>query len=198
MGANERIATPLLIDGLMPTYVAGIAEHLIVQAEPERTFAAARELDFLGVHTPLLDTAMWMRGLPARLSGKPIGAPRRLVLAEGDALPGWSVLGEQPGRELAFGAVGRFWQPDIEWRDVAPVDFPAFDEPGWGKLVADFSVLPYGAAATLLTYECRTTTTDAESRRRFLRYWRLVRPFVAHIFRATLTTIRDDVERPTG
>jgi hypothetical protein len=55
-------------------------------------------------------------------------------------------------------------------------------------------VLPYGDGATLLSYECRTQTTDAESRRRFARYWSLMRPFIAHIFRATVRTIRDNAE----
>jgi hypothetical protein len=111
------------------------------------------------------------------------------VLSAGDELPGWAVLGEQPGREFAFGAIGRFWQPSIEWHDVPAADFAAFAVPGWGKIVADFSVVPYGEHASLLTYECRTTTTDIDSRARFLRYWRLVRPFVGHIFRATVATI---------
>ena len=53
---------------------------------------------------------------------------------------------------------------------------------------------PYGADSTLLSYECRTVTTDAESRRKFARYWWLMRPFIAHIFRATVRTIRDDAE----
>ncbi len=60
--------------------------------------------------------------------------------------------------------------------------------------MANFSVVPYGEHATLLTYECRTATTDTESRLRFIRYWSLVRPFVAHIFRATVATIRDHAE----
>jgi hypothetical protein len=71
----------------------------------------------------------------------------------------------------------------------AAADFAAFAVPGWGKIVADFSVVPHGEHASLLTYECRTTTTDIDSRARFLRYWRLVRPFVGHIFRATVATI---------
>ena len=77
-------------------------------------------------------------------------------------------------------------------------EFASFDEPGWGKIVANFSVLPYGTRATLLTYECRTVTTDPASRQKFLRYWTVIRPFVAHIFRATVRTIRDNAEpQPT-
>ena len=73
---------------------------------------------------------------------------------------------------------------------------PSFAEPGWGKIVASFSVVPYGERATLLTYECRTMTTDPVSRQKFLRYWTLMRPFIAHIFRATVRTIRDNAEQP--
>ena len=59
------------------------------------------------IHTPLLDTAMWVRGLPGRITGTERPPPPRLVPAEQTgALPGWVMLGEQPGRELTFGAVG--------------------------------------------------------------------------------------------
>ena len=191
---SSPVPGALLIDALMPTWDASIAAHLIVRADPRRTFGAARDLDFLSVHSPLLAASMWVRGIPDRLSRRPSVTPPRLVLSAGDELPGWVVLGEQPGRELAFGAVGRFWQPNIEWHDVPADEFAAFAVPGWGKIVADFSVVPYGEHASLLTYECRTATTDADSRVRFLRYWRLIRPFVAHIFRATVATIRDHAE----
>ena len=184
MSAN---AEPLIIDTVMPAFDFGIAEHIIVRADPATTFSAARELDFLSVRTPLLDTAMWLRGLPARVTHQAVPAPPRLVLAEGDELPGWVVLGEQPDRELAFGAVGKFWQPNIEWRDVPVEEFARFAEPGWGKIAANFSVLSYGTGAALLSYECRTVTTDAEARRKFARYWWLMRPFIAHIFRCDRT-----------
>ena len=195
---------PLVIETVLPDALVEIAEHRIVDAEPAATYDAARALDFLQVRTPLLDASMWVRGVPARLKGEPTPeiASMRLsdALEGGDmGLPGWLILGEEPGRELAFGAVGRFWQPDIEWREVAREDFKDFDDAGWGKIAANFSVRPYGAHRTLLTYACRVGTTDPDSGRRFGRYWRLVRPFVGHIFRATLATIAAAAEeRPTG
>ncbi|WP_197417736.1 hypothetical protein [Mycobacterium sp. GA-2829] len=186
-------ADRMLIEDLMPTFDARIVEHLVVDADPVTTFTAARNLDLLTVRSPMVVASMWLRGLPDRLRGA-ASPPPALVIADGVGMPGWLVLGERPGREIAFGAVGKFWQAAIEWRDVPAAEFSRFTEPGWGRIAANFSVLPYGADAALLTYECRTVTTDPQSRRRFLRYWCLIRPFVGHILRATLATIKVDAE----
>ncbi len=191
---SELRAERMLIESAVPSFDAMIAEHVVVAADPSTTFQAARALDLLTVRTPLLVASMWMRALPERMLGKASPPPPRLVMSEQIALPGWLALGEQPNREIAFGAVGKFWRALIEWRDIAPADFGGFDEPGWGKIAANFSVSPYGEGHTLLSYQCRTTTTDPGSRRRFMRYWWLIRPFVAHIMRATLNAIKADAE----
>jgi hypothetical protein len=183
----------MLIESAMPAFDVVIAEHTIVDADQSTTFDAARTLDLLTVRTPLLAASIWIRALPARWVGRAAPPLPQLVVATG-GLPGWLVLGERPSREIAFGAVGKFWRPVIEWRDVPPSEFGGFAEPGWGKIAANFSVTPYGERSTLLTYECRTVTTDPESRRCFLRYWRFIRPFVGHIMRATLTKIKSDAE----
>ena len=134
--------------------------------------------------------------LPSRLRGKAIDAPTHLRLAsEPGALPGWLILGQVPGRELAFGAIGRFWTADIEWRPVEPADFAAFDEPGWGKIACHLLVRPDGPGRSVLTYECRTATTDPDSRHSMGRYWWAIRPFVGYVLRASLRTIARDAER---
>jgi hypothetical protein len=194
VGMTTPDSDALIIESTMPTYDAVIVEHVVVAADPATTFAAARTLDLLTVHSPLLDLSMWLRGLPARLTGKAPPVLPELVIGPDMGLPGWTYLGQRPNREIAFGAVGRFWQPAIEWLDVPINDFSGFDEPGWGKIAANLSLRPYGSSSTLLTYECRTTTTDPGSRRLFLRYWRLIRPFVGHVLRATLRQIRVDAE----
>ena len=103
-------------------------------------------------------------------------------------------LGEVPGREIVFGAVGTFWRADIEWHDVPAEEFAAFAEPGWGKIACHLLVRPDGPGRSILTYECRTATTDLTSRARMSRYWWLIRPFVAYILRAVLRTIRANVD----
>lgn len=183
----------MIIEGAMPTFDAAIATHVIVAADAETTYEAARTLDLLTVRTPLLVASMWIRALPTRLLGRAAPPLPRLVVANG-GLPGWLLLGERQGQEIAFGAVGKFWQPVIEWRDVQPSEFRAFNEPGWGKIAANFFVIPYGEGSSLLRYECRTVTTDPVSRRRFMRYWWLIRPFVGHIMRATVSKIKANAE----
>jgi len=77
---------------------------------------------------------------------------------------------------------------------MTPDRFAAFEEPGWGRIAANFTLRPYGRRRTLVSYEARTATGDPDAARRFARYWRLVRPFVGHIMRATLATLRRDAE----
>jgi Flavodoxin domain len=79
-----------------------IAEHAIVDADPSTSFDAARTLDLLTVRTPLLVASIWIRGLPARWVGRAAPPLPQLVATGGP--PGWLVLGERPGREIAFGA----------------------------------------------------------------------------------------------
>jgi hypothetical protein len=121
-------------DDHRPDYDVALAVQKIVDADVATTFAAARELDFLRVRTPLLDTAMCLRGLPDRLRHRTAPPLAKLTLADGAGLPGWLSLGARQDNELAFGAVGKFWQANIERRDVPLAEFRDFREPGWGKI----------------------------------------------------------------
>ena len=149
----------MIIDEQLPVYDVVVVEHLVVAADRETTLAVATELDFLTVRTPLLTTAMWLRVLPDRLRHRPTAAGQ-VRPADGVGLPGWLSLGVREDSEVAFGAVGKFWQTNIEWRDVPLTEFAGFAEPGWGKIACNFTVRPYGTGTTLLTYECRTATTE--------------------------------------
>lgn len=185
----------MIIDEQLPVYDVVLIEHLVVPADQSTTLNAAADLDFLTVSDPLLNGAMWLRGLPDRIRHRVQPPLPEMIVGQGVGLPGWLLLGERAGSEVAFGAVGKFWQTSIEWRDVALDEFAAFAETGWGKIACNFAVRPYGDGTTLLTYECRTATTDAVSRRKFGRYWWLTRPFVGHIMRATLATIAANAAR---
>ena len=208
--APARPAAPpaeLLIDRYLPRYDVGLIEHTVAEADLATTWQALCELDLAQVHTPLMDAAMYLRGLPTRVAaqfgrGAPPEAPARLPLGGGGPpMQGWLSLGEVAEHEIALGAVGRFWQPDIQWYDVTgmtPEAFAAFTEPGWGRIAANFTVLAYTPSRTLVSYEVRTATADPDSARRFARYWTVIRPFVGHIMRAALTAVRADAQQRSG
>lgn len=199
----------MMIDEILPVFDATIIEHLVIEAPPDAVFRAAREMDFLQVHSPLVDALMAARDLPARLGrtlrGRPAPPPppgMRLAdmfdgSADQEGLEGWVALGEVPGRELVFGAVGKIWQPNIEWKPVAPDAFRDFAEPDYAKICAGFSIRSYGAHRSLVSYEARTAGTDATAGRKFLRYWWLVQRFVQVVLRAALTTIKGLAEDDT-
>ena len=53
-----------------------------------------------------------------------------------------------------------------------------------------FRLEPYGHSRTLVVYESRTVTTDAQAHRRFRRYWLALRPFIGVMMATALTAIR--------
>lgn len=196
----------MLIDRYLPEFDVTLIEHLVVDAEPVATWRALQDLDLMQVHSPLLDAAFFVRGLPVKVSGwfgrtgqTPPSPPELKLMGDGLGMDGWLALGEVTGREIAFGAVGRFWRPNIAWYDVrgmTPERFAAFREPGWGRIAANFSLRQYGAARTLISYEARTATADPDAARDFARYWTVIRPFVGHVMKAALAAVRRDAERP--
>lgn len=208
----EGEASPLLIDQLMPNHHASRVELAVVGADPGPTYEAVRELDFLSVHSPLMDAATWARGLPERIAvafgrHEPSPTPAAMRLSEmfdrgddeprpDDAMAMWMPLAEAPGRELVFGAVGRFWQPHIEWKHLESHMFGAFGEPGWGKIAAALRVAPFGVERSIVTYEARTVMTDEASRTKFMRYWALVSPFVGSVLRSVLRAAKEAAESP--
>jgi hypothetical protein len=198
-------STELLVDRYLPAFDTTLIEHRVMDADTAASWKALVELDLMQVHTPLMDAAIKVRGLPATVASAmgrqrpPAPPPPEMRLrGDGPGLPGWLPLGEVDGQEIAFGAVGRFWQPEMEWYDVegmTPEDFAAFTEPGWGRIGASFTLRPYGLTRTLASYEARTATPDADAARRFRRYWAIVSPFVGHILRAALDALAEDAER---
>ena len=62
----------MLIESVMPTPDAIIAEHAIVAADTATTFRAARTLDLMTVRSPLFALSMWIRRLPSSCSANPL------------------------------------------------------------------------------------------------------------------------------
>ena len=105
-----------------------------------------------------------------------------------------AVVGVDPGHEIVVGSIGRFWEKDYGPHRFTAEQFKAFDEPGYAKLAMDFTVVPVGNDESMLRYEARTQPTDDEGRRRFQRYWRIIRPGVGLVMSRAVSRIRAEAE----
>ncbi|WP_306060765.1 hypothetical protein [Natronococcus wangiae] len=188
----------MLIDRHLPEYDVTTIRHAVVEADPETTYEAILTADLLDTG-PIVRALGALRNAPTVIarrirgnSGAP--PPDRMRFIDVPETDEWMLLDETYGEEFVFGAIGKFWRPAIEWRQVASDEFSAFDEPGYAKLAIGLSVRPYGEDWTLLSYEARTATTDDRARRNFRRYWRVIGPFAGYLMSRTLERIAADAE----
>ena len=184
------------LDELLPEFDIRASYRIQIVAPPERVYASIWAADFN--HWGLMRALVTLRALPAALA-----APReawRRVRAQGGHRPvrlddllagGFTLLGEDPGKELVLGTIGRFWLPRGELRPVSPESFRIVSVPGTAKAAWNFAVHPGAEGRTLLTTETRVLGADPAIRRRFRRYWVVIGPFSGLIRREMLAAIRD-------
>lgn len=191
----------VLLDDIMPVWDATRIEHRVVPGVRAVVYDTALAVDLLDV--PRRNTAVraafavragaervaqTVRGAAVAPSSDP---PATFRLGDLDDHGEWLRLGARPAEEFVFGALGRFWAGRTEWEDVTAEQFAELDAPGFARIVANLSFREYGAARTLVSYEARTAATDSASRAQFLRYWRVVDPFVGVVMRGMLRLVAD-------
>jgi hypothetical protein len=174
----------------MPTYEVREVHEIKVGASAETTFAVAQELDMQ--ESPLVKAIF--SGREVLMGATRVPRQPQSFLSEVKSL-GWRVLAEEPGRHLVMGAVTQPWKANVQFRGLPPEEFLAFNEPGYAKITWTLVVEPTNPTASVFRTETRVTTTDAESRKRFRRYWTLVSPGVLLIRREMLRLVRRDAER---
>jgi hypothetical protein len=162
------------LDAFMPEAEVDECHQIVVEAPADVTFAAACELDLQS--SPVNAAIIAIRTLPARVRGEPIRVQEsKGLLAETLAL-GWGRLVEDPGRELVMGAVCQPWEGEVTFTPLPPDEFAGFGEPGFVKIAWTLSAESIGPHETLFQTRTRVMTTDADSRRRFRRYWAIFSP----------------------
>jgi len=125
------------------------------------------------------------------------GMPRASLTLAGMSRIGFTVLGEEEGREIVIGVVGRFWKRSPEIIPVSPADFRAFDEKGYAKAAFNFS-LEQTVSGTVVATETRVLCTSPSAYRALFAYWAMIRPFSGLVRRAMLSTIVRSAERSAG
>lgn len=170
----------------LPVYDVAMRHQQHVAVPAAAAWAALHRAD-LG-DSPVTRTLLILRGL------RRPGSARKLTLATLPAA-GFLPLGEDPGREVAFGLVGRFWTLSGGRVRVAPGEFRDFARPGYAKAVWTFGLEDAGRDTVQLVTETRVACVDAPSRRRFRLYWLCVGPFSGVIRRTMLAAVAREALR---
>jgi proline iminopeptidase len=175
-----------LLEQLLPRYAVAERDRRVIAAPPDQVWQAIQAVTLREL--PLVWGLFALRSLPVRLAGGkglPLASDPPLLAQLWAA--GFIRLGEDPGRELAGGVVGQPWKPTggESARVGDGAEFAAFQQPGFVKAAMSFRVTgrPGG---TLVETETRVVATDPVSRRRFARYWLLIRPGSGAIRRSWL------------
>ncbi len=203
--SREEAPTRLLrLDHCMPAWDATRIERRVIDATPETLYDITLNTDFLDAvrSSRAVRILFALRAAAERvitsLRVRPrarLASPRAIRVGSLPLRGEWVTLGQDWPREIAFGAIGRFWSGETKLLKTDASVFRSFAGTGFAKIACHFWFRPLGDGRTLVTYESRTKAIDAASRRAFLRYWRVVSPFVGVVMRAMLATIERNAKR---
>lgn len=186
-------ASTSLLESIMPVYDVQEVHSTHVDAPPANAFAAI--LSVTPGETALARPFMWVRTLPARVSGggrMDDAVWNRPFLS----VPSTAILGRVPDREIVMGLIGKFWRlRDGERVAVQSREqFMAFNRPGFAVSTLSFHVDPESSGSRVTTIT-RVRTTDPDSRRTFLRYWRVIGTGSGVLRRTWLQAVKARAER---
>ena len=154
------------LDDFLPAYEFSEHHAVAIDAPAARIDAAFREVSIADI--PAARALWWIRRL-----GRPYGDTSKPFI--GGDLPG-VVLEDVAEEGIVLGLTGQFWrvlggQRDAR-RPTTEEEFRAFVRPDTCKAVIDFRV-----GDRQLSTETRVHVADPASRKKFRRYWFVVRPF---------------------
>jgi hypothetical protein len=184
----------LLLDRWLPEFDVSKRHTISIRAPRDRVFEELLRYEFKrSLGTRVL---MALRGYGRRARRARVG--RIATLPESLARFGFTPLDEDPGRELVFGLVGRFWRPKGDLCTVSVADFGSFQEPGFAKAAWNLLVEEDGPGVVRLSTETRVLCLGDAARRKFLLYWRLIEPFSGLIRWSLLRGVRREAEAGSG
>lgn len=189
----------MLLDEFLPAFDARASYAIWIAASPDRIYASLRTADF--DHWGVTRFLFGLRGLPAAM-WEPRATWRRLrsqrwqqrLTLDRVMERGFALLGERPGQELVLGTEGRFWRARGELWPTSLEQFRQPSRPGTAKAAWNFALGQRTGERIEVATETRVLCADPGTRRRFLAYWTLVRPFSGLIRREMLTAIRAEAE----
>jgi hypothetical protein len=183
----------MLIDDFAPNPDARETHSIAINAPREIVYRALWTADLGG--SALIKGLLALRSLPQFIASGFRSSPRNhQVTLQTIINSGFGVLAEKPNDEIVLGVTGRFWRPT---GNLSPFNRSDFNRPvpaGLARGVWNFEISEGNNRQTILRTETRVICGDPASRRKFLAYWVIVRPFSGLIRLIMLRRVRQASE----
>jgi hypothetical protein len=173
------------LDDFLPVYEFSERHRLAIAAPADHIDRALRSVSLQDI--PTARALWWLRRIGRRYgdAGRPFvdGALENAVLLE-----------DMPGEGVVLGLTGQFWRlrgGNGVQRPHSLEEFLTFDQPDACKAVIDFRV-----GSSILSTETRVHVPDPAARRKFRRYWLVIRPFSGLLRILFLRAARRRAEAP--
>jgi hypothetical protein len=179
--------------------VVPVADHVttqsrVIDAPPSIVWEELHRLQLTSMPVSLLLSAV--RALPVLVAGRGRRRGRDRTFLDVVPIP---LLASDPPSHVVFGGPIQAWRlfggkkaPELDAAGVRD-----WSEPGWVKVGMEFR-LTRAVGGTRLSCETRVVATDPSTRRRFARYWLVVRPGSSAIRWELLTAVAMRAEARAG
>ncbi|MBL7961448.1 hypothetical protein JNL27_14535 [bacterium] len=185
----------MVIDEFMPVFDVSKRYSIKVSAPVNNVYSALKDVNIYD--SPLIRVLFFLRRLPAIFKSQNKGSTGNKLTISDISNSGFILLDEKCDDELVIGIVGKFWKLSGDIMPVSAKLFRSFNEKGFAKAAWNFSVRPMGQAVTELSTETRVQCTDESSRKKFIRYWKLIGPFSGVVRREMMKLIKRNAEKET-
>jgi hypothetical protein len=167
MTSRTTIRNAMSLAEVLPDATFTERHDRVIDAAPDRVWQALTALSWS-------DLRLTLPMIAIRTGGR-ARAAKAPMLARG---PVDEIASEPPSCWIGA-RIGKPWQPRPEFvpGPLTVDEIVAFDQPGWLKYGMDFRLDALHDGRTLVTTTTRCAATDEQARRRFARYWRVIRPF---------------------
>jgi hypothetical protein len=182
------------IDEFAPEHQFNEVHGIRVRAPGARAYSAINEVT--AGEIALFRALTWIRRLGRSTPGSILDAPPDEPILTVATRSGFVLLADDAGQEVVVGAV--VLSPAGAKRPRSAQEFKQVGGPGFAKATMNFRIEDEGEGTCLVSTETRVHATDAAARRRFGRYWMLIRPASGLLRRTWLRAIKRRAESGAG
>jgi len=178
------------LEEFVPVYEFNEVHRIRIRAPRIRIHRSIKEVT--AGEITLFRALTWIRRFGRAGPESILNAPSHEPLLDVATRTGFLLLAEDPECELVVGIV--VIAPGGVKKPATPEQFKELVAPGVAKAAMNFRIEDAGDGIWLVSTETRVHATDASARRRFARYWALIRPGSGFIRRMWLRAVKRRAE----